>query len=742
MMLPTVPKTSPKRGDGDRRSGSFRAGQLPARTSPANLYVCLVLFFGTLAVYLQVGRFEFINYDDPIDVSDNAHVKKGLTLESLVWATTSGEAANWIPISRLSHVLDCQLFGLRSGFHHLTNVLFHALATLMLFAFLHRATLARGRSAVVAALFALHPLHVESVAWIAERKDVLSAFFWFLTLWAYVDYTGHIGPGRKRRYLLTLTAFGLGLMAKPMMVTLPFVLLLLDVWPLRRLRFADGPSEIADKARVGGLLWEKAAFFALAAATAAITYSVQRKAGAVLALSAVPIGLRIENALVSYVVYIAKTLYPAGLAVFYPYPAALPGWQVLLTALAILALSVLFLRLVRQHPYLTVGWFWFLGTLVPVIGFVQAGLQARADRYMYLPMTGLAIVLSWGGAAVLERFPAAKPAVGVAAVAACITLAALSWNQVRYWKNSESLFRHAVAVTQSNYLAHYQLGLTLANLPGRLPEAILQYEEAVRIKPDYPEALNDLGVALSKTPGQLPQAISRYREAVRLRPRYAAAHNNLGSALSKISGGLPKAAAEFQAALRLDPENAVAHNNLGGAFAKMGRVQESISECQAALRINPDYAAAHNNLGNILSELPGRLPDAISHYREAVRIEPDYSAAHNNLGTALSEIPGGLPEAIGEYQSALRIMPDDAEAHNNLGSALFRIGGRLPEAIAEFESALRLKPDYADAHYNLGVALFRMPGHSPDAIAHLQAALKLRPDPRLRSIVDQLRSRM
>lgn len=648
----------------------------PARSSLHNLWICLALFAATFAVYAQVRHFDFVNFDDPDYAANNPHVRHGITPEGLKWAFTSGEASNWFPLTRLSHMLDGQLFGLRSGRHHLTNVLLHALAALLLFAFLHRSTRARWRSALVAFLFALHPLHVESVAWVAERKDVLSAFFWFLALWAYVRYAERLRLGR---YLLVLFSFCLGLMAKPMIITLPFVLLLLDVWPLRRLAGAR-------------ILWEKLPLFALSAAAAVTTYLVQRASGAVKVLGTFPLGLRIENALVTFIVYIAKMFLPTRLAVFYPYPPDLPVWQAVVAALAIAGISALVLRSFRSHPYLAVGWLWYLGTLAPVIGLVQVGAQARADRYTYVPMIGLSIMLAWGAAEIPRRWPRSRPVLTALAAAACSCLVVLTWIQVHYWRNSEALFRHALEVTGENYVAQHNLGNALAGVPGRLPEAITHLEEALRIRPDSAEAHSDLGTALAKIPGRLPQALTEYETAARMAPDSAILHNNLGYALAKMPGRLPQAIAEYETALRIQPGYAEAHNNLGYALSEIpGRLTEAITEYQSALRIRPDYAGAHNNLGLALANVPGRLPDAVSEFRTALRIDPGDAGAHDNLGNALSEIPGRLPEAIAEYEAAVRLQPDFAQVRYNLGTTLSKMGGRTAEAIAQFEAALRIK---------------------------------------------------
>jgi len=621
-------------------------------------------------------------------VTRNIHVRGGLTQPGLEWAFTSGEAANWFPVTRLSYLLDSQLFGLRSGLHHLTSVWWHALAGVLLFAFLERATHARWPSAWVAFVFALHPLHVESVAWVAERKDVLCAFFWFLALWAYVRYAERPGGGR---YLAVLVWFCLGLMSKPMIVTLPVLLLVLDAWPLRRLSRAA--------------VIEKIPFFALAAVSGIATFLVQQSSGAVKEIARLPLALRIENALVSCALYCLKTIWPSGLAVFYPYPSGFAWWMVAAAGLAVIGITALALRSFRRAPYLAAGWIWFLVTLAPVIGLVQVGAQARADRYMYVPMVGFAIMLAWGAADLARRWPAATRPIAVAAVVACVAAAAVSAAQIEYWQNSETLFQQALDVTTDNYLAEHNLGSYLLET-GRLPEAMPHLEAALRIRPESAPARTDLASALAQTPGRLPEAIAQYRVAVRLLPDAAIPHNNLASALAKFPECLP----------------------------------EAIREYQAALRIDPDYAEAHNNLGLALAGTPGRLPDAIAEYRAALRIQPDYAEAHYNLGVALSKTSGRLPEAAAEFEAALRLKPDYAEAHNNLGVALSQMPGRSSEAIAHFEAALRIQPDYADAHYNLGVALSQIPGGLPEAIAHLEEALRLHPDPELRRTVDRLRA--
>ncbi len=548
---------------------------MPPQKSPAlagarlDLLIYLALLLATFAVYAQVRDFDFVNYDDALYTTGNMNVREGFTAQGLEWALTSRHTGNWYPLTWVSHMLDCQFFGLDSGWHHLHNVLLHALAAVMLCIFLQRATGTRWRSALAAFLFALHPLHVESVAWVAERKDVLSACFWFLTLWLYVRYTERPGTGR---YLAVAFGFCLGLMAKPMVVTLPFVLLLLDYWPLARF------GQRGRKA-----IWEKLPLLGLAGAAAAIAYLAQKHSGFV---NARPLGARLANAIHSCTLYILKTFWPARLAVFYPYPHDFSFLPLLAEGilLAVVTTGVIVLR--RRAPYLLMGWGWFVVTLVPVIGLVQVGGQAYADRYTYIPMVGLLVMLIWGATEILEKLRAKRLAIPLAA-AACLASAVLSWVQIGYWRNSETLFRHALAVTNDNSVANHNLGSYLMTSPERLSEALPYLEAAVRIDPESAPARTDLGTALGKM-GRLSDAIAQLQVAARLEPDASKPHISLGTALA-YAGHLPEAAAEFESALRIDPNDAVVQSNLGMA----------------------------------LSGIPGRLPDALRHLEEADRLRPD-----------------------------------------------------------------------------------------------------------------------
>jgi len=506
-----------------------------------DLAIGLGLIVAIFLVYSQVGSFDFTSYDDNLYVTQNSHVQEGLTVEGIKWALTAVVASNWMPVTLLSHMLDCQLFHLQSGMHHLTNVLFHTLATLLLFAVLLRATGARMASSFVAMIFALHPLHVESVAWVAERKDVLSAFFFFLALYAYVRYAE--APS-LRRYLLVAASFGLGLMAKPMLVTFPFVLLLFDVWPLRRCN---------DRAQALARTWEKLPLGALSAIVSVVTFYAQR---ATLAVQAFPLPVRIENALSVYVIYIAQMFWPAGLAVLYPYPQAPSAGLAAASLLVIAGVTAGAIYAWRTRPYLAVGWFWYLGTLVPVIGLVQVGLQSRADRYLYLPMVGLLLMLAWGAVDLVAKWPQAKAAVATFATIAGVACLVMSRTQTEYWQNSGTLFQRALDVTQDNYVAEYNLANYLMN-NRRGAEAVPHFESAVRLKPDYAEAQNNLGMLLGSMPGRMSDAIPHFEAALRLRPNLVEAQYNLAVSLAQV-GRTREAIAHYEEVQRLQPSPEVA----------------------------------------------------------------------------------------------------------------------------------------------------------------------------------------
>jgi tetratricopeptide (TPR) repeat protein len=612
--------------------------------------VCAALIVACVAVYAPVRQYRFVMWDDPEYVLGNTHVAQGLTWAGAGWALTSTDAANWHPATWLSHMLDVQLYGMNAGPQHVTNLLFHVLNALLLFGLLYRMTGALGRSAFVAGLFALHPLHVESVAWVSERKDVLSGLFWMLTMWAYVEY---VRRPRLGRYLLVALCFCLGLMAKPMLVTLPFALLLLDFWPLQR------------ELGLARLVKEKIPLFVLAAISSVVTLVVQQHGGAVKGFEKVPLGLRLAIAPASYLGYLAKMLWPARLAALYPLEISIPYPRALLGVVLLMGVTALAIRAGRRHGYFLVGWLWFVGTLVPVIGLVQVGDQAMADRYTYIPLIGLFVAIAWGATELAARWKFSRFALGAASVAVLLGCAAVARAQVGYWSDSTALWRHALAVTEGNYVAHNNLGGVLVK-QGKADEAIMHFEEALRLRPDYAEAQNNLGMALVLE-GKFDEAAGRFREALKDQPDYADAENNLGKALM-WQGKLDEAVPHFAEALRIAPDFAEAQNDWGMVLMTEGKLDEAAQRFREALRIKPDFAEAHDKLGSVLAG-QGRASEAIAEYEEALRINPEYVEAHNDLGVALGR-QGRLDEAEREFGEALRIKPGDADASNNLRLAL------------------------------------------------------------------------
>jgi len=664
-------------------------------------FLSILLFLAAVIVYLPAARNQFVNYDDPDYVTSNDHVQSGLNAQNLTWAFTTGHASNWHPLTWISHMIDCQVFGVHPGPQHLVNVAFHALNTVLLFLVLRSLTGATRRSAFVAALFALHPLHVESVAWISERKDVLSTAFFLLTLGAYGKYAGAPAlpgaPTRRRSYYsAALGCFALGLMSKPMLVTLPFVLLLLDYWPLQRLDFAKGIGR-----GLGRLVVEKLPFLALSAASSLVTFLVQKKGGAV--STSVTFGARVANAVVSYARYLAKTVWPSKLSILYPHPGQWPLWQVACSAALLIVLTGLVVVLARKRGWLAVGWLWFVGILVPAIGLIQVGIQSMADRYTYIPAIGLFVIVAWGLAELVapnaaERASEISPRqtilvmLGGFALAACALLTVI---QVHYWHDSGALFRHAVEVTKNNYLAYNNLGFYLSG-QGKIDEALENYRKSVEINPNYEDALNNLGYALAGQ-NKNAEAIPYYEAALRIRPLHTEVHNNLGNALSGL-GRNDEAIAHYRIVLEQNPKHADAHNNLGIALAMQGKVDEAIPHFRAAIRFKSDYASAHSNLGNALA-VQRKFEEAIQEYQASLALKPDDAQAHNNLGNALAE-QGQLPEACAEYRKALRLNANNPEANFNLGVALARQGNK-PEAANHLREALRLRPDYAEAQRQL-----------------------------------------
>jgi tetratricopeptide (TPR) repeat protein len=708
------------------------------------LGVCFFLAAITWGVFGQTLHYGFVNYDDNLYVYENTKVAGGLALNGVVAMFTHVECNFYHPLTMISLMLNYQLHGLQPGGYHLVNVLLHTLSVVLLFLILRRITGFIWRCAFVAAVFAIHPLRVESVAWVAERKDVLSGFFFMLTLWAYARYADKQSKveGREPKaqadpalapqpptldYCLTLLFFALGLMSKSSLVTLPFVLLLLDYWPLDRFggrTVAGGKSAgwRGDFLVLARLVVEKVPLFALSAAAAVMTVIAEGEA--IAPTKALPLVDRIGNPIMSYVTYLRQMVYPAGLTHLYPIsPEDLSVWKIVLALVLLVGVSAAALAGWRKRPYLLVGWSWYLGMLVPMIGIMRVGSFVHADRYTYLPQIGLYLLLTWAAVDLCAGWRHRRLVLAGLSTAILVALTFCARTQVSYWRNNESLWTRALACTSDNFIAQNNLGNVLL-LKGQVDEAMVHYQMALRIRPDEAEAHYNFGLALFQK-GQVDEAIAQYQKALQIRPDDAKAHNNLGNALLK-KGGVDEAMVHYQKALQFKPDYAEACYNLGNTLLQKGRVDEAITQYQKALQIRPDDAKAHNNLGNALLK-KGGVDEAITEYQKALQLAPDNAEIHNHLGGALLQ-KGSIDEAISHFQKALQFKPDYAEAHNNLGNALFQ-KGNVAEAITHFQKVLQIKPESAEAQNNLAWLLATAPQASlrngPQAVELTQKANQL-----------------
>ena len=644
-------------------SATFAAGarasfwKRVARPSPGLIGAFLVAL--CIVVHLRGLANGFVSYDDGRFITENPAMQEGLHWRGMVWAFTTDAELYFIPVTWLSHLLDCQIYGLRPWGHHLTSIMLHTLNTLLLFLVLTRMTGAAWPAALTAALFAVHPLHVESVAWVSERKDVLSAFFWMLTLGAYLRYTRR---PNVRRYLLVLIVFALGLMAKPMLMTLPWILLLLDYWPLERVRRCEGVKGEKVKAgrilrRCALLVLEKVPLFVLAIADALLAYSMMKRGAVFTPAEHRPLDERLLHGVVASAGYLLKMIWPAGLAPYYPYPEGFPplgqaaGAAVLL--IAITGVAVFFWR---RRPYLLVGWGWYMAALLPVIGLLQPVGFNFSDRYTYLPLIGVFLMVAWTLRGINGRlaFP------GLVLAAFSIT----SIVQIGYWHDELTLFTHALAVTKDNVIAQNNVGLALAE-KGQWNEAIAHYREALRIRPDFSHAHYNLGVALAGQ-GALQEAAAEYAEAIRVEPRQAKARNNLGNLLAD-QGRWAEAIEQYRAFLEQVPDSALAHNNLGRALAQLGRLEEAAQHFSQAVKLDPAYAAAHNNLGITLVKL-GRFEEAAEYFTKATVLDPTNLKAYYNLGGVLMEI-GRYDEALAQFKKLLDLDPADKQVRESINKA-------------------------------------------------------------------------
>jgi protein O-mannosyl-transferase len=645
-----------------------------------SLLICIFITASLLTIYMQALQHEFINYDDNEYVFENRLVQQGLTPKTILKAFSVETAGNWHPITILSHMLDCHIHGLKAGRHILTNILLHTLNSILLFLLMKKMTGYLWETALVAMLFALHPIHVESVAWVSERKDLLSMLFWLLTVWSYARYVNSRGA---KNYFLIFIFLSLGLMTKPMLVTLPFVLLLFDFWPLNRYK--------ASNTSILSLLYEKIPLFIPVIASCILTLKYQKAGSAVKSLLSYPLHIRIENAVVAYVTYIGKIFCPINLSVFYPHPGKPAFWQVA-TSLSILAL-ITFLSLYyhKKRPWLFSGWFLFTGMLVPVIGLVQVGSQALADRYTYIPSIGIFIMIVWAGAEFISSCRYKKTILAVSIPIIISILLLLSRQQTGYWKNSTTLFKHALEVTEQNYLAHNNLGLALKQ-KGRTLEAIKHYQKSLLIQPGYVLAHNNLGVALLET-GKTREAVNHFSLAIKLMPDFIESHINLASSLLDM-GEPEKAAEQCRKAIKLNPNKNELFIVFGDSLSALGEIDEAAIQYKKALKLNSDSAKAHNHFGAFLIK-NNKIDKALFHFKAAAKINPDDENFKANLKTTI-QAKNRLESAIEKKVKQLQKKPIDPASHTELGHLYKKIGD-IDAGLTHHKKALAIDPDFIPA---------------------------------------------
>jgi tetratricopeptide (TPR) repeat protein len=704
-------------------------------TQRQRLWLCAITLGAlVLVAFWNVIHAEFQIYDDWDYVLTNDVVRQGLSWNGILWAFKKFHASNWHPLTWISHMLDVSIYGLKPMGHHLTNLVLHASNTVLVFLLLNRMTASIWRSAIVAALFALHPTHVESVAWVAERKDVLSTFFGLLCLIAYSSYARSQSsilhprsataiPLDSRpsplafltapRYWLAVAFFALGLMSKPMLVTWPFVMLLLDIWPLNRLNLSTIRNQLST---LRSLLVEKIPFFALTVASCVLTFFAQKAGGAVQTMDQLPLLVRVGNASVSYMRYIGKTFWPVDLSIFYPYPDAWPPLLVGLSVLSLLVLVAVGIWQIRTRPYIAVGLFWFIGTLVPVIGIVQVGSQSMADRYQYIPQIGLFMGLVWGVATLAVRRELRNIVVGmsVVCVAGCL---AMTRQRVEDWQDSERLFTQALRVTKSNFVAHNNLGLHRLNVK-KYDEAINSFNAALAVKPGYAATHNNLALAYMAV-GRVDDALKSFEDALKYSPALYQARVNLASIFTtknRLNDAL-KLLEDHQVEIEEYPEGLCALANL---MMEFGRLDEATKHAQAALAIRPDYGDAHNCIGSIAMK-KGQPEEALKSYKIALAQNPNAAVVRRNSALALAAL-GRFPESILEYKEATRLKPDYLPAHLGL-AIVYQESGDLESGAKHWNEVLKLSPDLWAAHEQMAMLLTKQ-GKYEDSIPHFVQALK------------------
>jgi tetratricopeptide (TPR) repeat protein len=658
--------------------------------------ICLILAIITFIVYTPVLRSNFISFDDGDYVYENNHITIGPTPQNILWAFTNTHADNYHPLTSMSLMLDSVLYGSKHAGFHLTNLLFHIANTILLFLVLGRLTGRLWPSAFVAALFALHPLHVESVAWVSERKDVLSTLFWMLTLLTYIRYTEKPSAGR---FVLALSFFALGLLSKSMLVTLPLILLVLDYWPLNRLNSKT-------------VIYEKIPFILLSVIFSVITFQVQWQIGLAKPLQSYPLGWRIENALVSYVIYIEKMFVPTNLAIFYPHPqGGIPLWQIIAAVSVLVFITCLALWQLKQRSYIAAGWLWFLITLIPVIGIIQVGLQAYADRYTYIPYIGLFIIIAWGVADLSARLPYRKVIISFTAVVVLLSLGVQSRLQASYWHDSIMLYQHAIAVTKDNWWAHRFLANALIE-KGQTSEGIAQYKKSLKIDPQNATTQNELAMALLDI-GDVNQAIEMYQKMLPPLPKDLDGLVGINPEIIKRN--------DIKVIIDLYTE---ANINLASAYLRRGDVNEAAIRLREVLRINPDSITAHRNLGDIFLQ-KGQIEDAQEQYMAVLRIQPAYLEEFKKFADTLL-MDNKFEQAAGIYVMLIPFQPNDIGTYTQLGIA-FAEQNKLDEAYACFNKVLSIRPGFADGYVNLA-NVFAIQGKLQQAIEQCDKALKLAPN--------------
>ena len=736
----------------DANGKNDREPMTAAQTSPAHDHsvswrtvfgVCLLLVLGVFGIFGKTWGYGFVNFDDDSYFSANYHVKAGLTWKGALWAFQTGYASNWHPLTWLSLMLDAQLFGTGPAGPHLTNVILHAVNAVLLFLLLRRLTGALWPSALVAALFAVHPLRAESVAWVSERKDVLSGVFFMLTLLMYARYAQGVMRGARPGadtelvatmrdpspatrhpslfYGLALLFFTLGLMSKPMLVTLPFLLLLLDYWPLNRFGLLAVTIQSPPR-RVRQLVFEKLPFFILSAASCAVTVLAQQQA--IKTMDVLPFTFRLENALIAYVTYLGQTIWPENLAAYYPYRLDMPTWQIVSAGILLFIATLCAALTARRCPYFLTGWLWYVGMLAPVIGLLQVGGQAHADRYTYLPQIGFALAIVWAIRDLTKNWRWRRPVLVVASLSLVAAFTDAAWQQTSYWRNDEALWEHAIACTSGNYTAYNNLGYVQA-AAGRNAEAIKNYQQALDFNPSFSDCVNNLGTAFLNQ-GQLDKAQDCYLRALAINPDFAEAHNNLGILFTK-QGKKNEAIEQYRKAIELKPSRAEFYNNLGNLLANQGRTTEAIPLFQKALEVDPDNAKVHYNLANI-AFAQGQWDGAIVHYQLALKGMPDSVHAHYQLGLAL-ERRGQVAAAMAQFQTVVELDPLHLTAKNNLAWLLatssetsLRNGQKAVELA---QQAVQLSGGLSPPILDTLAAAYAEAGRFPEAVGTARRALEL-----------------